>query len=156
MNSLFVMANKTCVDCCPVSEWGKASDLNFWLALGIAFIAGAVVGFLISKLLSRPRAGKRDKKRIANYARPSGGGVEIYVGNLSYDMTEDQLRKTFAKYGKVDMARIITNRFGKSKGFGFVEMPNRAEAEAAVKALDNQDVMGRKMRANEAKNKNRD
>lgn len=88
-----------------------------------------------------------------------GGGdcVEIYVGNLSYDMTEAQMRKEFEKYGAVKSARIITNRFNhKSKGFGFVEMPNRPEAEAAIKALHDKDILGRKLRVNEAKNKSRE
>lgn len=88
-----------------------------------------------------------------------GGGdcVEIYVGNLSYDMTEAQMRKEFEKYGAVKSARIITNRFNhKSKGFGFVEMPNRPEAEAAIKALHDKDILGRKLRINEAKNKSRE
>ena len=84
---------------------------------------------------------------------PADGSVEIYVGNLSYDMTEDQLRKEFEAYGKVNSARLITNRSsGKSKGFGFVQMPDRAEAEKAVAALNEKDIMGRKMKCNEAKN----
>ena len=83
--------------------------------------------------------------------------VEIYVGNLSYDMTEEQMRKEFEKYGAVFSARIISNRFNqKSKGFGFVEMPNRSEAEAAIKALNDKDIQGRKLRVNEAKNKSRE
>ncbi len=91
---------------------------------------------------------------------PSGGDgdcVEIYVGNLSYDMSEAQMRKEFERYGEVKSARIITNRFNhKSKGFGFVEMPNRPEAEAAIKALHDKDILGRKLRINEAKNKSRE
>jgi RNA recognition motif-containing protein len=130
--------------------------MNFWITVGVALLIGLVVGFVFAKVACSGKGAKKEKKRISNYAHASSGCVEIYVGNLSYDMTEDQLRKAFAKFGKVEMARIITNRFGKSKGFGFVEMPNREEAEAAVKALDNQEVMGRKMRANEAKNKNRE
>ncbi|HNX34874.1 MAG TPA: RNA-binding protein [Kiritimatiellia bacterium] len=83
--------------------------------------------------------------------------MEIYVGNLSYDMTEAQMRKEFEKYGAVKSARIISNRFNhKSKGFGFVEMPNRPEAEAAIKALHDKDILGRKLRVNEAKNKSRE
>jgi len=86
-----------------------------------------------------------------------GDCVEIYVGNLSYDMNEAQMRKEFEKYGEVKSARIIANRFNhKSKGFGFVEMPNRPEAEAAIKALHDKDVLGRKLRVNEAKNKSRE
>jgi len=84
---------------------------------------------------------------------PADGSVEIYVGNLSYDVTEDQLRQEFAAYGKVGLVRLITNRYnGKSKGFGFVQMPNRAEAEKAIAALDDKDIQGRKMKCNEAKN----
>ncbi|MBO5643005.1 MAG: RNA-binding protein [Kiritimatiellae bacterium] len=79
--------------------------------------------------------------------------MEIYVGNLSYDLTEEILRKEFEAYGKVNSARIITNRFnGKSKGFGFIHMPNRAEADAAIAALSDKDILGRRLRCNEAKN----
>ncbi|MEI7900993.1 MAG: RNA-binding protein [bacterium] len=83
--------------------------------------------------------------------------MEIYVGNLSYDMSEAQMRKEFERYGTVKSARIISNGFNhKSKGFGFVEMPNRAEAERAIKALHDKDILGRKLRVNEAKNKSRE
>ena len=78
----------------------------------------------------------------------------IYVGNLPWSATEEQVQALFAEYGKVLSARIITNHFNhKSKGFGFIEMPNRPEAEAAIKALHDADVQGRKLRVNEAKNK---
>ena len=84
------------------------------------------------------------------------GSVEIYVGNLSYDMSEDDLRKTFGEFGTVDSVRVVTNRFNnKSKGFGFVVMPNRPEAEKAIAALDEKEVMGRRMKVNEAQNSNR-
>lgn len=80
--------------------------------------------------------------------------VEIYVGNLSYDMTDDQLCAEFNRYGDVKSCRVIINRFTKkSKGFGFVEMFYRSEAEAAVRGLHDREVMGRKLRVNEAKNK---
>ncbi|MBQ6915472.1 MAG: RNA-binding protein [Kiritimatiellae bacterium] len=79
--------------------------------------------------------------------------MEIYVGNLSYDMTEDQLRAEFEAYGKVNSARIITNKFnGKSKGFGFVHMPNREEADRACAALNDKEILGRNIKCNEAKN----
>ena len=79
--------------------------------------------------------------------------MEIYVGNLSYDLTEEELKKLFAEFGTVSSARIVTNRFnGKSKGFGFVVMPDRAEAEKAIAAYSEKEYMGRKMRVNEAKN----
>ena len=103
-------------------------------------------------LLEKKGEAKPFEKRKPHPA-PADGSVEIYVGNLSYDMTEDQLRKEFEAYGKVNSARLITNRFnGKSKGYGFVLMPDRGEAEKAVAALNDKDIMGRKMRCNEAKN----
>ena len=77
----------------------------------------------------------------------------LYVGNLSYSVDDDMLRALFEPFGKVDSARAITDReTGKSKGFGFVQMPNRPEAEAAVKALNDKDILGRKLKCNEAKN----
>ncbi|OPZ62602.1 MAG: RNA recognition motif [Firmicutes bacterium ADurb.Bin506] len=70
------------------------------------------------------------------------------------ETAEDQLRREFEHFGKVKSARIISNRFNrKSKGFGFVEMPNRPEAEAAIKALHDKEIQGRKLRVNEARNK---
>ena len=101
----------------------------------------------------KPSAKGGDDKFEKRHPAPADGSIEIYVGNLSYDLTEDQLRKEFEAYGTVNSARIITNRYNnKSKGFGFVQMPNRPEAEAAVKALDDKDILGRKLKCNEAKN----
>ena len=135
----------------------------------IAFAAGMVFMCVVCKLFCR-RGGKpcvRDDRRQSQrraaakdeakfekkHPAPADGSIEIYVGNLSYDLTEDQLRKEFEAYGTVNSARIITNRYnGKSKGFGFVHMPNRPEAEAAVKALNDKDILGRKLKCNEAKN----
>ena len=74
----------------------------------------------------------------------------IYVGNLPFSATEDQLRDLFAAYGEVDSARVMTDReTGRPRGFGFVKM-NDAEAEAAIKALDGKDFGGRNLRVNEA------
>jgi len=98
-------------------------------------------------------ANKPYEKVATRHPAPADGSIEIYVGNLSYDLTEDQLRKEFEAYGKVNSARIITNRYNnKSKGFGFVHMPNRAEADAAVAALNDKDILGRKLKCNEARN----
>ncbi|MES9956014.1 MAG: RNA-binding protein [Sedimenticola sp.] len=78
--------------------------------------------------------------------------MNIYVGNLSYRMTDDELRDAFAEFGSVDSAKIIMDRdTGRSKGFGFVEMPNQSEAEAAVKALNDAELGGRNLRVNEAR-----
>ena len=132
-----------------------------------AFLLGMVVMCVLCKLFcpcgkkSCKKDGKKQQKKGEEkpfekrkpHPAPADGSVEIYVGNLSYDMTEDQLRETFAAYGKVNSARLITNKFnGKSKGFGFVQMPDRAEADKAIEALNEKDVMGRKMKCNVAKN----
>ena len=100
------------------------------------------------------RAGdERPFEKRKPHPAPADGSVEIYVGNLSYEMTEAQLREAFEAFGKVNSARLIMNRFnGKSKGFGFVQMPVRAEAEKACAALNDKEIMGRKMKCNEAKN----
>ena len=134
-----------------------------------AFLLGMAVAFLLGKVFCRcGRAASGGQQRRAQQQRkgeerpfekrkphpaPADGSVEIYVGNLSYELTEDQLREEFEAYGKVNSARLITNRFnGKSKGFGFVQMPDRAEAERAVAALNDKEIMGRRMKCNEAKN----
>ena len=124
---------------------------NTALLIGTGALGGLIVGFLLGKM---GRGGSGHRRTSSGGGGGSGDCVEIYVGNLSYDMNEAQMRKEFEKYGTVKSARIISNRFNrKSKGFGFVEMPNRPEAEAAIKALHDKDVLGRKLRINEAKNK---
>ncbi len=78
--------------------------------------------------------------------------MNIYVGNLSYRMTEDELREAFGAFGEVSSAKIIMDReTGRSKGFGFVEMPVQAEGEEAIKALNEKEFAGRNMRVNEAR-----
>ena len=80
--------------------------------------------------------------------------TNIYVGNLSYQLTEDDLRSAFEGFGQVTSAKIITDRdTGQSKGFGFVEMPVAAEAKTAIEKLDGTDLKGRKLRVNEARPK---
>ncbi len=78
--------------------------------------------------------------------------MNIYVGNLAYSTTEDDLRDAFAQYGAVRSANVITDKFsGQSKGFGFVEMNDNSEADAAIKALNGQALNGRNIKVNEAK-----
>lgn len=80
--------------------------------------------------------------------------MNIYVGNLAYSVTEEDLQKAFEAFGKVDKVSIITDKFsGQSKGFGFVEMPDAKEAEQAIKALNGTDLKGRDIKVNEAKPK---
>lgn len=78
--------------------------------------------------------------------------MNIYVGNLSYNMTDDELREIFAQHGAVSSCKIIIDReTNRSKGFGFVEMDNSSEAESAIQALNGSDVGGRSLRVNEAR-----
>lgn len=78
--------------------------------------------------------------------------MNLYVGNLPYRITEDQLRSTFEEFGGVSSCTIIKDKVtGQSKGFGFLEMPERAEAEAAISNLNGRDLMGRKINVNEAR-----
>ena len=78
--------------------------------------------------------------------------MNIYVGNLPREATEDDLRKAFEEFGQVSSAKIITDRFtGDSRGFGFVEMPNNPEAQSAISGLDGKDLKGRALRVNEAR-----
>ena len=82
--------------------------------------------------------------------------MNIYVGNLSYGMSEDELRQAFAAHGEVSSAKILMDReTGRSRGFGFVEMPNQSEAEAAIAQLNGKDVGGRPLRINEARPRER-
>jgi RNA recognition motif-containing protein len=78
--------------------------------------------------------------------------MNIYVGNLPYSAGDDELRNAFQEYGTVDSARVIMDRdSGRSKGFGFVEMGNDAEAKAAIEGLNGQDLDGRPLTVNEAR-----
>ena len=78
--------------------------------------------------------------------------VNIYVGNLAYSVTEEQLRDAFGQFGEVDKVSIIMDRMtGRSKGFGFVEMQEDSEAEAAIRGLNEQPINGRAVRVNEAR-----
>lgn len=80
--------------------------------------------------------------------------MNIYVGSLSYDVTEDEVRDIFSPYGEIAGISIITDKFtGKSKGFGFVEMPKQEEAEEAIKCLNESEMKGRNIKVNEARPK---
>jgi RNA recognition motif-containing protein len=79
-------------------------------------------------------------------------GKKLYVGNLSYDLTDSALEQMFAPHGTVQSAQVIMDRdTGRSKGFGFVEMGSDQEAQAAIKALSGQMVGGRSLTVNEAR-----
>ena len=81
--------------------------------------------------------------------------MKIYVGNMSYDTSEDDLRGAFEAHGTVDSVAIISDRdTGRPKGFGFVEMSNDDEAKAAIEALNEKDLGGRTLKVNEARPRN--
>ncbi|MFC1835884.1 RNA recognition motif domain-containing protein [Thermodesulfobacteriota bacterium] len=80
--------------------------------------------------------------------------MNIYVGNLSFDTAETELRELFEAYGAVDSVKIISDQFtGRSRGFGFVEMATRDEGMKALQELDSKEVGGRSLKVNEAKPK---
>ena len=80
--------------------------------------------------------------------------MNIYVGNLSFEVTDDDLRQLFSAHGEVESASVVKDRFsGESRGFGFVEMPAKKDADAAIAALNGTDVKGRSITVNEAKPK---
>tara|TARA_B100001750_G_scaffold103062_1_gene81490 strand:- start:2557 stop:2802 length:246 start_codon:yes stop_codon:yes gene_type:complete len=78
--------------------------------------------------------------------------MNVYVGNLSYDLSEEDLKTAFEEYGEVTSAKIISDRYsGRSKGFGFVEMSSDDEAKAAIEGLAGKELAGRAIVVNEAR-----
>jgi RNA recognition motif-containing protein len=81
--------------------------------------------------------------------------VNIYVGNLSYQVTDEDLRAAFENYGEVSSAKVIKDKFtDQSKGFGFVEMSGQTEAESAINEMSGKDLKGRTLTVNEARPRN--
>lgn len=78
--------------------------------------------------------------------------MNIYVGNLSYEVTEEELRKALEEFGQVESATIIKDKFsGQSKGFGFVEMASKAEGQSAIDGLNGKELKGKTLVVNEAR-----
>ncbi len=78
--------------------------------------------------------------------------MNIYVGNMSYEITEEDLRLAFEAFGQVESANIIKDKYsGESKGFGFVEMPSKAEGQSAIDGLNGKEFKGRTLNVNEAR-----
>lgn len=78
--------------------------------------------------------------------------MNIFVGNLAADVTEEDLKKLFSEYGNISSVKVIKDMFsGTSKGFGFVEMPGQAQAQKAISELNTQDLKGKKITVNEAR-----
>lgn len=118
-------------------------DSVFGVVYGMAlFLAGVLIGRLW--------------KSKAAPAGDTEGTIEIYVGNLSYEVSERDLTKYFGQFGEVASSRIIKNRFnGKSKGYGFVLMRSRNSASSAIRELNGKDIKGRRVVVNEAKSSQR-
>ena len=80
--------------------------------------------------------------------------MNIYVGNLSYEVTEEDLKEAFEVFGEVDTVKVIKDKYsGQSKGFGFVEMPAKAEAQSAIEGLNGKDLKGRSLNVSEARSR---
>jgi len=113
----------------------------------------SLLWFVLGILVGRHLPKTQEPQSSSDGPRRRGGRlIEIYVGNLPYETTEKELEKTFKAYGSVASSRVISNRFsGKSRGFGFIEMDDRSEAEEAIRALNGKDLGGRRIVVNEAK-----
>ena len=123
--------------------WGNLQSNAFWA------LAWFIVGLYTGKHDWSKISFKPGMRKVRG---GKDGKIELYVGNLSYNIRTKELRSIFEEYGEVKSARIISNKFnGKSKGFGFVEMANKAGANAAIKAMSGTDVKGRKLVVNEAR-----
>jgi len=134
------------------------------ILLAIISLAWFVVGVLAGRALPSVSGGKaKSRKRGAKRggrARkvPANikGNPELYVGNLSYDVTEKDLYRVLGDFGRVSSVRLIENSFnGKSKGYAFVQMGDRATSDKVTKALNGKEYEGRKMVVNIAKNRAR-
>jgi RNA recognition motif-containing protein len=78
--------------------------------------------------------------------------VDIYVGNLSYDVTDETIKQAFESFGEVTSARVIKDKYtGRSRGFGFVEMPVQSQAQTAIKSLNGKEILGKQISVNEAR-----
>jgi len=78
--------------------------------------------------------------------------MNIYVGNISYDATEETIKQAFESFGEVASARIIKDKYtGQSRGFGFIEMPAQSQAQTAIKSLNGKELLGKQISVNEAR-----
>lgn len=156
--------------------------VNLIAAFSLAwFIVGLIVGRLLPKKVSsatraasNPRGGRGNGNGRSDRGSASSGAgrkperkperteserdkVELYVGNLPYEMTEAELNKVFSKFGRVVSIRLIENRSnGKSKGFGFIEMGDPAGAQAAIRELNSSKLQGRSIVVSAAKSHERE
>lgn len=127
------------------------SDFGAIAVLSAVGVGTFIVGF-IGGLSLRTRPGSMDYDSVG-----ADSGRELYVGNLPYEVTDAELERLFAGFGKVESARVITNRtLGTSRGYGFVMMADAASAKSAVQGLKRHEVRGRKIAVSCARTKARD
>lgn len=127
-----------------VTGFAKWAPSNWGYVAAVAALACFVLG-LIAGMMLPPFTGResRGSRRSAS---------ELYVGNLAYELSEKELRKAFEPYGRVLSTRIISSKSsGASKGYGFVQMSDPAEAKAAIEGLNSQKVHGRRLIVSEAR-----
>lgn len=126
-----------------------------WVSIIIALVVGFVGGLCAAGATRamRERAPRQnEKKQKPTTVDKSKVERNIYVGNLAHEATESDLEKAFAPFGRVASAIVVKDRFtGKSKGFGFVAMPNLREAEAAITGMQGKTLKGRTLTVNEAR-----
>jgi len=90
--------------------------------------------------------------KTCKYSNLKGGQMNIYVGNISSQLTEEELKEAFSSYGEVSSAKLIKDRYtGELRGFGFVEMSEKSEAEAAIAGLNGKELKGKTLNVNEAR-----
>ncbi|MGQ9661635.1 MAG: RNA recognition motif domain-containing protein [Kiritimatiellia bacterium] len=118
-------------------------------------VMGFVLGFLFGRLMSRREGTKSENAKGGRTAtQKSRKSVEIYVGNLPYEVDEKELANLFQRFGNVISTRIIQHRGeGRSKGYGFVEMADSRAAQAAIRGMNGQELKGRKLVVNEARSR---
>jgi RNA recognition motif-containing protein len=89
---------------------------------------------------------------LPSLSQQEGNNVRIYIGNISREVTDDDLREAFAAFGQVESATVLKDKFtGESRGFGFVEMLSGSEAKAAINGMNGKDLKGRTLNVNEAR-----
>jgi uncharacterized integral membrane protein len=122
--------------------------IPLWLVIGISGIIGILIAILWSA-----KTPARQKAQAPTSPQTQGryNGMKLYVGNLPYDTTEDDLIQAFSNYGSVRSARIITDKItGEPRGFGFVEMEHRDDAHLAINELNGTDMHGNQIKVNKA------
>jgi hypothetical protein len=120
--------------------------LDITVLVSLFSVAWLIVGILLGQRI----------KTSGTFGGGGGGVTELYVGNLSYDVKDKDLKREFGKFGGVKSVRLITNKFNnKSKGFGFIEMADRRSSLEAIRALNGKEMRGRRIVVNEAKSEAR-